>query len=286
MAAISVSNAVDIKNFDVREEEYLQTIKKYTPEHQKLFPEMFARLILALEYEYHTRGFVDVLGCMFHELELHNKYKGQYFTPQHIAEMMGKLTFGGSDGKPSTEKAIEEQGYITVSEPTAGSGVMILGFAQAMRDENYCHSTQMLVSAVDIDIKCVYMTYIQLSLYGRPAVVTHGNSLTLEEWSHWCTPVYILNRWRWKRRRKVENQEEALPVEETPPTEEAPLTEEIQSFNEALPLVEEQPAKAQPLEEPNTEATTAPHKIVLPSKQEAIQKMEQLSLFDIYEERK
>lgn len=30
---------------------------------------------------------------------------------------------------------------------------------------------------------------IQLALYGIPAVIIHGNSLTVEEWSHWFTPA-------------------------------------------------------------------------------------------------
>ena len=74
LSATSISNTVDIMQFDEREKKYLAIIKKYTPEHQKLFPEMFANLVLALEHEYQTGGFVDVLGNLFHELGLHNKY--------------------------------------------------------------------------------------------------------------------------------------------------------------------------------------------------------------------
>ncbi len=43
------------------------------------------------------------------------------------------------------------------------------------------------------------MTYIQCALYGIPAVVIHGNSLSLEEWSHWYTPVYIFDGWRFRK---------------------------------------------------------------------------------------
>jgi hypothetical protein len=39
------------------------------------------------------------------------------------------------------------------------------------------------------------MTYIQLSLYGIPAIVRHGNSLTMQSWSQWLTPVYIMGGW-------------------------------------------------------------------------------------------
>ena len=39
------------------------------------------------------------------------------------------------------------------------------------------------------------MAYLQLSLYGIPAVIIHGNTLTDEEWSRWYTPVYMVNGW-------------------------------------------------------------------------------------------
>src|SRR5579863_8704513 len=44
------------------------------------------------------------------------------------------------------------------------------------------------VTAVDVDPKCVHMTYLQLSLLHVPAIVVHGNSLSLEEFGHWYTP--------------------------------------------------------------------------------------------------
>jgi len=202
MSAICVSNAVDTLHFDKREEQYIKAISKYTPEHQKLFPKMYANLVLSLEHEFQTGGFVDVLGNLFHELELHNKYIGQFFTPQNICTMMGKMLFSENG------KAIIENSYISVLEPACGSGAMILGFAQAVRDCGYNHSQQMFVSAVDIDLKCVYMCYLQLSLYGIPAVIVHGNSLTNEEWSRWHTPVYIIDGWRWKSRCRTKTQDE------------------------------------------------------------------------------
>lgn len=72
---------------------------------------------------------------------------------------------------------------------------MILGFAKAMADNNFNYQSQLCVTAIDIDIRCVYMCYLQLSLYGIPAVIIHGNTLSLEEWSEWQTPAYILGLW-------------------------------------------------------------------------------------------
>jgi len=186
ITAISISNSVDKFNFTERENQYLNTIKKYTPEHQNLFLEMLSKLIVALGNEP-----FDLLGKLFYELGLPDKHKGQIFTPQHIANMMGKIAL-------SNDETILEQGFISFQDSCCGSGVLSLGFANAMQTSGYNYSNQMLATAVDIDLRCVYMSYIQLSLYGIPAVVIHGSALTMEEYSRWFTPVYILGNWQRK----------------------------------------------------------------------------------------
>lgn len=198
LGALSIANSVD-KNkalWEKREKQYLDMIGKYKPDEQKLFPEMFADLVDALQYELTwSNAPVDILGQIFHGLELHNKYKGQFFTPQHICDMMGAIALGDSQNE------IRKNGFITVCEPCCGSGAMILGFCKAMLDAELNYCTQLVVTATDIDLKCVYMTYLQLSLYGIPAVVIHGNTLTVEAWSHWFTPVYLIYGWRRKSER-------------------------------------------------------------------------------------
>ena len=67
MAAISVSNAVDLGRREKREERYLQVVKRYTPDELAKFPEMLGSLSMALEHES-----ADVLGRTFHGLEFHN----------------------------------------------------------------------------------------------------------------------------------------------------------------------------------------------------------------------
>jgi hypothetical protein len=57
------------------------------------------------------------------------------------------------------------------------------------------------VTAVDVDPKCVHMSYLQFSLLHIPAVIIHGNSLSLEEFGRWYTPAHIMNGWNWKLRR-------------------------------------------------------------------------------------
>jgi methylase of polypeptide subunit release factors len=105
---------------------------------------------------------------------------------------MGAMTF--------SEQTIGAKGYVELSEPCCGSGAMILGFAKAMLEKGYNYCAQLVVTATDVDLNCVYMAYLQLSLYGIPAIAIHGNSLTNEEFSRWYTPVHVMNGWRFGKR--------------------------------------------------------------------------------------
>src|SRR3954468_468338 len=125
-AAISISNAVDLANREKREERYLQIVGRYKPDELAKFPEMLAELTLALEDE-----IGDVLGRAFHDLELHNKWAGQFFTPYDVCRMMAKMTL--SD-KGDIEARVAERGFVTACEPAVGSGAMVIALAQEMKD--------------------------------------------------------------------------------------------------------------------------------------------------------
>lgn len=187
--AITMSNSCDKVHFEKREKRYLEIVKRYNKDELNRFAEAFACLIETLE----KTGLRDVLGETFHELELHNKYKGQFFSPFNICEAVGDLTIG-------SEPKVNKKGYLTLCEPCSGSGAMVLGAARAIEKAKMNYQKQMVVLANDIDILCVHMCYVQLSLFGIPAVVQHGNGLTLEEWSRWYTPLYILDNWIWREK--------------------------------------------------------------------------------------
>ena len=97
LSACSVSNSVDFLHREEREKIYLDTIKKYTKKEAEEFPKMFALLVEALEQELSVRGPSDVLGRLYHDLELHNKWRGQFFTPQSIADMMAEMSISDHD---------------------------------------------------------------------------------------------------------------------------------------------------------------------------------------------
>ncbi|MHB9110428.1 MAG: N-6 DNA methylase [Armatimonadota bacterium] len=193
MGAIAISNAVDLSQRETREARYLEIVKQYDREAIDEFPKMLVDLGDAL-----TPWPTDVLGGVFHELELHSKWHGQYFTPNEIAHMMGKMTVGHTDGE------LLQQPFFTACEPASGSGAMILGLARALYDEGINYQQRLHVTAVDIDIRCVHMCYLQLALLHIPAVVIHGNSLSMEERSHWFTPAHILDGWTYRLRHRQE----------------------------------------------------------------------------------
>ena len=55
-----------------------------------------------------------------------------------------------------------------------------------------------MVYAADLDPRCAQMAYLNLSLYGIPAVVICGNTISLKEYDRWYTPVYLLGKWIWR----------------------------------------------------------------------------------------
>lgn len=184
MGAISIRNSADLKGREKREKEYLDITNKYNPKELEIFSKMLAELILGLEKEPS-----DILGQVFMELNISNKWQGQFFTPMSISNLMSELTVEGIG------EHIKAKGYITLDEPSSGGGAMIIGFANAMRKKGYNYQTQLYVNARDLDIKAVQMCYIQLSLLGIAANVQHGDTITLKIFDEWQTPFFILNRW-------------------------------------------------------------------------------------------
>lgn len=191
MSAITLSNSVDFINRSKREKRYMDIISGYSREEGKIFPELFAELVMALEEETS-----DVLGEIFMELHLGNKWKGQFFTPIHVSKAMGMVILSDID------KVIKEKGFITVNEPTCGGESTIIGLALALQEKGYNYQKDMVVTAVDLDIKAVHMCYIQLSLLGIPALVLHGNTLSMEMYEEWRTPFYVLHGWQFKKQKK------------------------------------------------------------------------------------
>jgi len=102
LGASAISNAVDFAAREAREQRYMEVVKRYRPDEAAKFPQMLALLTMALEEETS-----DVLGATFHDLELHNKWSGQFFSPYPLCRMMAKMIVGGRE---ELEARIAERG--------------------------------------------------------------------------------------------------------------------------------------------------------------------------------
>lgn len=196
MMALALSNSADLAQFEVREARYMQLIKAYSRDELSVFCQILAETKMALAA---CPG--DLLGVVFGQLEVHNKYRGQFFTPYEVCTLMARLQVG--DGE-RMRQLIESNGYVTVSEPACGAGAMVIAFVEAMLDAGFNPKHQVHVTAVDVDSRAAHMAYVQLSLMDVPAVIVVGNTLTLETREHWYTPSHVCGGWSLRLRRSAE----------------------------------------------------------------------------------
>ena len=88
-----ISNRVDKVHFEEREKLYLSTIKKYSVDERPKFVELHNKIVNTLEETLFEK---DLLGEIYHALNLSNSWNGQFFTPIHIALLMASITVGAS----------------------------------------------------------------------------------------------------------------------------------------------------------------------------------------------
>ncbi len=217
LSAINISNAVNPDK--ERAENYAQIISRYNSEECALFAEMFGCIVLELDnLSKGTPHYTDVLGELFHNLNLQDEWKGQFFTPQVVSDFMGLLTIG------EHEPQIEKHGYIWMNEPCIGGGANVIGAVNAMFQHGLNPCQQLLVTGYDIDPRCVHMSYIQLSLMGVPAMLQQRNSLSLETYGdYWFTPIFVSEDWAFRIRLELAVDTVRKIFAVTEPSEEEPL---------------------------------------------------------------
>jgi len=131
--------------------------------------------------------------------------------------MMANMTIADCE---DLKERIASRGFVTAQEPAVGSGAMVIALAEAMLDAGINYQQHLHVTAIDVDPKCVHMAYLQLSLLHIPAIIVHGNTLSLEEYGRWYTPAHIMGGWTWKLRRQAAI-ERAFEIIAAPPKVEA-----------------------------------------------------------------
>ncbi len=163
--ALSISNTVNMihgKIWQDREDKFKSILNKYTPEERQKFPEMMAWLIEELEDDPR-----DVLGEVFMRSGMGSDAGGQFFTPFNISKMMAAVQV----------KAPAEGEKVTISEPSCGSGGSIIAAALELKSQGVNYQKCMRVVCQDLDWRCVFMAYVQLSYMGIDAICVQGDTL-------------------------------------------------------------------------------------------------------------
>lgn len=166
--SLSICNSVSMIHDEVwrrREEDYIETLRRYPNGTEYKFAGMFVSL-----GDYLTENMTDALGEIFMESGMGSKSTGQFFTPFHISELCAKMslreTIKNFDGAK-----------ISMTEPSCGGGGMIIASAKVLKDAGINYQKYLDVVAQDLDWKGVYMTYLQCSLLGIKATVVQGDTL-------------------------------------------------------------------------------------------------------------
>ncbi|MGY6240174.1 N-6 DNA methylase (plasmid) [Burkholderia ambifaria] len=221
MAAIALSNSVDKPRFDSREKRYLEIVRKYKPDEVQLFARMFAELTLSFEHRLGVDeglapgalpcpgNLTDVLGETYMMMGIGNDRAGQFFTPYSVSRLMAGISIG------DRSEVIERDGFMRMQEPACGAGGMVIATADALLSIGQNYQQTMHATCIDIDARCVHMTYLQLSMMHIPAIIVHGNALTMEVWGMWYTPAHILGSWQSKlrQRRQMDAMREVLGLD-------------------------------------------------------------------------
>lgn len=150
--------------WDIKASDFMDLEKKYPEKrHAQLFTEAYFSMADIADGD--GTGFNDPFGDFFMEY-LGNNYKGQFFTPEPICEMIAKMQIG-----------TELPDKATVADPCCGSGRLLLAAAKINR--------KALFYGMDIDLTCCKMTVINFMLNTLAGEVTWMNTITQKRWKSW-----------------------------------------------------------------------------------------------------
>lgn len=203
ITACAISNAVDKaeNHWKKREDMYMERVMKYTKEERMLFPKLYNMLVNCI----HENPDQDFLGSIYMELKLSSHWTGQFFTPYHICEVMGR-------GQIETAvEIVKKQGHMSVYDPSCGAGATLLGFANSLSEGFREHGLEqnwqnhVLFVGQDIDSVVALMCYIQLSLMGCAGYIKIGDTLQNpvrdgeNDAGYWYTTMYFHEVWQLRR---------------------------------------------------------------------------------------
>ena len=188
ITACTISNLVDMEQYNHRLERLQIAAKRYNKDEKKLLLE----LLSIAQDELFRNPDQDYLGNVYEGLGLCKKSTAQFFTPYHISKFMALACIGNA------EEEIKQKGFLSINDPCCGAGAMLVAAANVCREQGVDIGRDVLFVAQDIDPEVAMMCYIQLALLGCAGYILVGNSLSMEPISpenKWYLPMMYQQVW-------------------------------------------------------------------------------------------
>lgn len=191
-ASSAIANAYMPRDaaWEAREASYMRLVEKHGRAGMEQFCRILALLVAAQENWLEKHGsHTDVLGRVWENLEMGNDRLGQFYTPMEVCQLMAAMQMADASS------LLEQQPYITVCEPCVGAGRMVIAAGNELRRLGHNPAQRMVAHCVDLDLLSVQMSHITLTLCDIPAVLVHGDSLSLKFHGSLHTLAYARGEW-------------------------------------------------------------------------------------------
>lgn len=198
MFATMLSNAVDKRFYDKREEMFRNVAGKYSEKEIQTFLQIFAEIVNQLEAEPEQ----DFLGDLYMQLDLGSHWHGQFFTPYNVCKMMADLQL-------PDDLSFEDAKAVTITDCACGGGALLIASAHSYREKmakiGLNAQDFVCLYAQDLSMVAALMCYIQISLQGYAGKIKIGDSLlhpmldTDNGSDIWYTPMWFSDVWIQRR---------------------------------------------------------------------------------------
>lgn len=158
---------------------YLDAIKGLPRADLDRLVRAFQQLVVDMD----DRPHLDLLGPLYMEIshKLDRDAGGEFFTPHSLSVLLARLNFSPDAFTPGE--------ILLCNEPTAGTGGMVLATAQVLTEQGISPlHTRWIIQ--DISSRSCWAAYINATLWGIPAHVVCGNTLTLDYRWQWTNPFW------------------------------------------------------------------------------------------------
>lgn len=141
--------------------------------------EMFKCLLLILDRKICAGGWYDIFGDIFMQYAGSKKLMGQCFTPESVCNLMAQMSIPEDCSNLNTIRCNGFGNKIVISDPTCGSGRLLLAGATRMRNRG---RSDIYLCGEDLDLMCCKQTAVNIMLHGfYGEVVCHDTLMEPKE---------------------------------------------------------------------------------------------------------